>query len=97
MNPNYTQYRFPEVKPLEWRTVFDGVQHKDKPVPAEGIDIVSNFLKFNPLERIKPFEALSHPFFDQIRVLDFKYAFVGFFFWLVRVFVCWLDFQTDLN
>ena len=70
MNPDYTEYKFPKVTPLSWRTVFSDVQYKGAAVSDEAMDIVSNFLHFSPTKRLNPFEALAHPFFNELRYFD---------------------------
>jgi len=67
MNKNYTQFRFPQVKPLPWETVFTQVRHEGKSVPADAIELIRNFLVFNPRNRTSPFEALASKFFDELR------------------------------
>lgn len=61
MNPNYTQFKFPNIKPIQWSKVF-----RSK-TPPSAIDLVSKLLTYRPLERIHPFDALAHPFFDELR------------------------------
>jgi len=67
MNENYNQFRFPQVKPLPWTTVFRSITYKKQPVPASAIDLISNLLVFHPENRTKPFAALAHQFFDELR------------------------------
>jgi len=67
MNHNYTTFRFPHVKPLDWETVFQQVGHNDESMPNEAIDLISKMLIFNPDQRITAFEALAHPFFNELR------------------------------
>ncbi|CEM10291.1 unnamed protein product [Vitrella brassicaformis CCMP3155] len=61
MNPNYTEFRFPDVKPRPWQKVFGSG------VPAEGLDLIAKLLKYEPNERLKAYDALSHEFFDELR------------------------------
>ena len=61
MNPNYTQFKFPSIKPIAWSKVF-----RNK-VPQSAIDLVSKLLVYRPEERLHPFQALAHPFFDELR------------------------------
>lgn len=70
MNKNYTQHRFPQVKPLKWEVVFASVKYDDKPVEASAIDLIKKFLVFQPLNRPLPFDALKHEFFDELRKRD---------------------------
>jgi len=61
MNPNYTEYKFPQVKPHPWSKVF-------RPrTPPEAIDLVSKFLRYAPDTRLKPLEGCAMPFFDELR------------------------------
>ncbi|KAJ1630570.1 hypothetical protein T492DRAFT_871427, partial [Pavlovales sp. CCMP2436] len=42
MNPNYTEYKFPQVKAYPWAKVF-------RPrTPPEAIDLVSRLLRYSP-------------------------------------------------
>lgn len=61
MNPNYTEFRFPQIKPHPWTRVFR------QRTPQDAIDFVASLLVYEPLNRPKPLEALLHPFFDQLR------------------------------
>jgi glycogen synthase kinase 3 beta len=62
MNPEYTEYRFPVIKPLSWEKVFKG-----KNMPNEFLDLIDKMLCFNPYKRTKPIYLLKHPFFDVLR------------------------------
>ena len=66
MNPNYTEFKFPQIKAHPWSKVFRSR------VPAEAVDLVSKLLVYCPDERLKPMEALMHPFFDDVRSPDFR-------------------------
>merc|ERR1711964_920470 len=68
MNRNYTQFRFPQVRALPWRTVFNGITYDNREMPEPAIQLIKEILVFNPKERIKPFDALGHEFFDVLRV-----------------------------
>lgn len=68
MNKNYTQFRFPQVKPLPWETVFASVRYEGKSVPTEAIQLIRQFLVFDPTRRLEPFDALAQPFFDELRL-----------------------------
>lgn len=61
MNPEYTEYRFPQIKPLPWEKVF---RHR---TPREAIDFVSRLLGYDPSKRPRPLEALLDPYFDELR------------------------------
>jgi len=61
MNQNYTEYKFPQVKPHPWHKVF-------RPrTPSDAIELVSRFLRYSPDSRIKPLEGCAMPFFDELR------------------------------
>ena len=47
MNPNFTEFKFPQVRPTPWPYVFH-----NKMLPVEGIDLVSKMLVFSPNIRI---------------------------------------------
>lgn len=61
MNHSYTQFKFPQVEPHPWSKVFG------QKAPADAIDLISKLLLYKPDDRLHPFEALSHPFFDELR------------------------------
>lgn len=61
MNPNYTEHRFPQIKPHPFSKVF-----KSKTSP-EAIDFVSLLLQYSPNKRLTAIEALAHPYFDELR------------------------------
>ncbi|CAH1440380.1 unnamed protein product [Lactuca virosa] len=61
MNPNYTDFRFPQVKAHPWHKVFH------KRMPPEAIDLASRLLQYSPSLRCNALEAIAHPFFDEIR------------------------------
>lgn len=61
MNPNYTEFKFPQIKPHPWPKVF-------RPrTPSEAIQLVSKLLEYTPSSRISPLDACAHPFFDELR------------------------------
>lgn len=61
MNPNYQEFRFPQIRAHPWGGVF-------KPrTPVEAIELVGRLLSYVPDNRYKALEACSHPFFDEIR------------------------------
>jgi len=68
MNPNYDKFVFPQdLPPLSWEKVFSNVSYEDNPMPEEAINLLEQFLRYNPKTRITPFKALADPFFDEIR------------------------------
>jgi len=72
MNPNYTQFSFPAVKPMPWKEVFVGVTFNNAPIPKSALDLIKNMLVFQPLERIDPLDALGHDFFSSLRTTNAK-------------------------
>merc|ERR1711865_185964 len=64
MNPNYTEFKFPQIKAHPWRKVF----HSRVPEPA--VSLVSELLLYCPEERTIPMAALMHPFFDELKEPD---------------------------
>jgi serine/threonine protein kinase len=61
MNPNHTSFKFPQIKPHPWAKVF-----RNK-APANAIDLVSKWLRYEPKTRLEALESLAHPFFDDLR------------------------------
>ncbi|KAF0711938.1 Aste57867_4960 [Aphanomyces stellatus] len=61
MNPNYTEFQFPQIKAHPWSKVFRSR------TPPEAIDLITKMLEYDPSKRIKPLEAAAHAFFDELR------------------------------
>ncbi|OAE22998.1 hypothetical protein AXG93_1231s1110 [Marchantia polymorpha subsp. ruderalis] len=61
MNPNYTEFKFPQIKAHPWHKVFH------KRMPPEAVDLVSRLLQYSPNLRCTALEACVHPFFDELR------------------------------
>ncbi|CAI0552013.1 unnamed protein product [Linum tenue] len=61
MNPNYTEYKFPQIKAHPWHKVFH------KRMPPEAVDLVSRLLQYSPNLRCTALDAMTHPFFDELR------------------------------
>jgi len=61
MNPNYTTFRFPLIRPHPWQRVF-----RPK-TPSNATDLVSKILQYTPTSRLTPLEAMAHEFFDELR------------------------------
>ncbi|KAF7149484.1 hypothetical protein RHSIM_Rhsim02G0144800 [Rhododendron simsii] len=61
MNPNYTDFRFPQIKANPWHKIFH------KRMPPEAIDLASRLLQYSPNLRCTALEACAHPFFDELR------------------------------
>jgi serine/threonine protein kinase len=61
MNPNYSEFKFPQIKAHPWSKVFRSR------TPPDAIDMISKILVYNPENRPRPLEILLHPFFDELR------------------------------
>ena len=61
MNPNYTEFRFPEIRQQPWSKVFGTKTARDL------VDFVASILVYAPQLRPNAYQALMHPFFDQLR------------------------------
>lgn len=61
MNPNYSEFKFPQIKAHPWHKVFH------KRMPPEAVDLVSRLLQYSPNLRCTALEACAHPFFDDLR------------------------------
>lgn len=62
MNPNKVYYKFPVIRRTPLITVFHG--RKTDPIL---IDLISKLLTYSPNDRLKPNQAILHPYFDEIR------------------------------
>jgi serine/threonine protein kinase len=61
MNPNYTEFRFPMIRPHPWQRVF-------RPrTPHDAVDLVAKLLRYTPNLRLTPLQAMAHEFFDELR------------------------------
>jgi glycogen synthase kinase 3 beta len=61
MNPNYTEFKFPQIKPHPWYKVF-----RTRTSP-DAIDLVSQLLQYDPEARVRPMEACCVEFFEELR------------------------------
>jgi len=61
MNPNYTEFKFPQIKAHPWARVF-----KSKATP-EAIDLMGKLLQYTPDKRVTPMHACAHTLFDELR------------------------------
>ncbi|KAH7577867.1 hypothetical protein JRO89_XS01G0309100 [Xanthoceras sorbifolium] len=61
MNPNYTEFKFPQIKAHPWHKIFH------KRMPPEAVDLVSRLLQYSPNLRCTALEACAHSFFDDLR------------------------------
>jgi glycogen synthase kinase 3 beta len=62
MNQNYTEYKFPQIKPCPWSKVF-----KSRSTTMECLDMIGKLLDYTPTNRLTAIEAMTHPFFDELR------------------------------
>jgi glycogen synthase kinase 3 beta len=62
MNQNYTEYKFPQIKACPWTKVF-----KTRLTTIESLDIIGKLLDYTPISRPTAIEAMTHPFFDELR------------------------------
>ncbi|KAJ3295166.1 regulator of ime2 [Rhizoclosmatium sp. JEL0117] len=65
MNENYAAYNFPMIKPSAWSRVF-----RNRPITPEYGSLLSRLFEYIPSSRITAIEALSTPFFDELRLPD---------------------------
>ncbi|VVC97470.1 unnamed protein product [Leptidea sinapis] len=61
MNPNYTEFKFPQIKSHPWAKVFRAC------TPPDAIALVSRLLEYTPGARLSPLQACTHAFFDELR------------------------------
>ena len=61
MNPNYTEFKFPQIKAHPWDKVFRSR------TPRAAVDLVGRMLSYPPEDRVGAFSALVDPFFDELR------------------------------
>ncbi len=60
----------PKIGPKTWEKVFlysYSQVIKRKTLGEDFFDLVKNVLQYSPLKRLTPFQALMHPFFDELR------------------------------
>jgi serine/threonine protein kinase len=69
MNQEYVEFKFPSVTPQTWDEVFEGREKDDL---TECCDLMNKLLQYSPVNRITCFEALAHPFFNELRNSDVK-------------------------
>ncbi|XP_062912814.1 glycogen synthase kinase-3 beta-like isoform X1 [Mobula hypostoma] len=61
MNPNYTEFKFPQIKAHPWTKVFKAR------TPPEAVALCSRLLEYTPALRLSPQESCAHPFFNELR------------------------------
>ncbi len=62
MNPNYMEFKFPQVRAHPWQRVLP------PSVPAEVFSLMPMLLEYNPALRSKMLPCLSDPYFDELRL-----------------------------
>lgn len=62
MNPSHTSFKFPQIKAQQWAKVF---RNKADPLAC---DLINMFLCYDPTKRVEPLTALTHRFFDELRI-----------------------------
>ena len=67
MNPKVHISKLPNIAHKLWKDVF-----KDKTDDQLFIDLVDKLLVYEPNKRLTPYQALNHPFFDDMKKKDFK-------------------------
>jgi serine/threonine protein kinase len=60
MNPNYNEFRFPQIKSHPWSEVFEPA------IEPEAVELISGLLKYSPVQRFTGVQAMGHPFFAEI-------------------------------
>lgn len=83
MNPNYDlrQFSFPKINAREWKKVIHSlIQVIREKVDPQLLSLINKVMKYDPTERLTPYQALMHPYFDELRdeksfrALSKKYA-----------------------
>jgi len=59
--------KLPKIEGKSWKDVFKGKTNDEL-----YIDLVSNLLVYEPLKRFSPYQALLHPYFDDLKKKDVK-------------------------
>uniref|UniRef100_A0A674CY52 Glycogen synthase kinase 3 beta, genome duplicate a n=1 Tax=Salmo trutta TaxID=8032 RepID=A0A674CY52_SALTR len=73
MNPNYTEFKFPQIKAHPWtKPCVIGSQVFRPRTPPEAIALCSRLLEYTPTARFTPLEACAHTFFDELRDPNLK-------------------------
>lgn len=61
MNPNYTEFKFPQIKPHPWHKVFRSRTSQ------EAVDYISKLLVYDPKLRPSGLHCCTHALFDDLR------------------------------
>jgi serine/threonine protein kinase len=62
MNPEATEFKFPQIKAYPWTKVFKG-----KNVDDQFLDLINGLLSYDPNIRLTPLKGLQHQFFDELK------------------------------
>ncbi|GME92705.1 unnamed protein product [[Candida] boidinii] len=65
MNPNYMEHKFPSIKPIPLNKIF-------KDISQDCTDLLQLILNYSPILRISAIEAMTVPFFDELRQQNVK-------------------------
>ncbi len=60
--PLLALWQFPVIKANPWTKVFNAF------TPEDAIDLISKLLVYTPTSRYDSFDAMTHPYFDDLRV-----------------------------
>ncbi|EDO16971.1 hypothetical protein Kpol_1041p29 [Vanderwaltozyma polyspora DSM 70294] len=63
MNSNYMEHKFPQIKPIPLFNVF-------KKEDELTVNLLSDVLKYDPMERFNSLQCLCHSYFDELRVIS---------------------------
>lgn len=64
-NPRFSGLKFPDVtNPETLEKKYVGI------LPKKALNLMNGLLKMNPKDRISGLEALTHPYFDELREAD---------------------------
>ncbi|XP_050421846.1 glycogen synthase kinase-3-like isoform X2 [Adelges cooleyi] len=66
MNPNYTEFKFPQIKSHPWSKA-SFIKVFRMRTPSEAVELVSVLLEYTPSLRVSPLQACAHTFFDELR------------------------------
>ncbi|SIO73369.1 Shaggy-related protein kinase theta [Babesia microti strain RI] len=93
MNPNYCDVSFPDFPQIDLATIFP------KDTPSYAIDFINKFLQYDPTNRIHPLEALSHPFFEQLKMPpdEYKNCIDESFFQFTKEELCYMSQRCKSN
>ncbi|KAI3648955.1 hypothetical protein MP228_006809 [Amoeboaphelidium protococcarum] len=64
MNQNYTDFKFPAIKANPWQKVF-----KNRAAP-DCLELIAKLLEYTPTSRFTAIEAMTHHFFDELRLQE---------------------------